>query len=206
MPRPTSSLRLVWLFLILFVCLVIFGLRSCRQRTPTMTASNDRSEPSRVSPPSSVGAGEAVVVKPLPPASGAVPVIASGQKGMLSVSFVFDSTGNLAVGSRDEVPEATVRPLRKVEGQPGLYHRIVGAGGEKLFENLVPDPRQVHWDTTDDGKTLRGGLATLPDKPLVLRLPAGVRGRLEVFLINDPGWTMLTLAERAKIVGSFDLQ
>ncbi len=199
--------RLKWWFLILVVvCLLIFGIRSCRHQAPQRNASTGGTEPKTDSPLISPAPGPPLAVNRPPTPNDVVPVIASGQQGMLSVSFAFDAAGRLVVRSRDEVPEAKVRPLRKLDGQRGLYHRIVGAGGEQLFENVEPDPRQVHWDTTDDGKKLRGGVVTLPDEPLVLRLPAGIRGRLEVFLINNGNWTPLAPTEQATLVGSFDLQ
>ena len=111
----------------------------------------------------------------------------------------------LVIATREELPGVAVRPLRQVVGVPGLYHRITGAAGEVLFENVVPDPRRVPWDTTDDGKKLRGGVARLDDLPVVLRLPAGVHGRLQVFEIKSANWSHSTLDKDGQLVGEFEL-
>ena len=120
------------------------------------------------------------------------------------MTFRFEK-GQLVEAARETVANTAVRPLRSLEGHPGIYHRIVGPQGEVLFENVVPDPRRVPWDTSDDGKTLRGGVATLDEMPLNLRLPAGVRGRLEIYVINDVKWTRSNLDKTAQLVGVFEL-
>lgn len=125
---------------------------------------------------------------------------------MLSLSFVFGAQDQLSLRAREEVVNASPRPLRRIEGQRGVYHRIVDGSGQILFENLVPDPRTVHWDTTDDGKTLRGGVVTLADQPLVLSLPAGVKGTLEVYLLRDENWARATLDKHGKLAGTFVVQ
>ena len=118
----------------------------------------------------------------------------------------FSPAGLLVEGDKQVVPDTEVRVMRGIEGQPGIYHRIVAPDGQVLFENLVPDPREVHWDTTDDGKKLRGGVITQPDLPLNLRRPAGIRGKLEVYLNKAPGWSRSNLAKSASLLGTFDLQ
>ena len=123
---------------------------------------------------------------------------------MISLTLRFDK-GQLVETARETIAQARVRPLRRIDGQRGLYHRIVGQRGEVLFENIVPDPRRVPWDTTDDGKILRGGVAYLDDIPLNLRLPAGVHGRLEIYEASDPAWARFTLDTTTRNVGNFDL-
>ena len=123
---------------------------------------------------------------------------------MVSINFRFEK-GRLVESAREVVAQASVRPLRNIEGQAGLYHRIVGPDGVVLFENLVPDPRRVPWDTTDDGKKLRGGVATLNEMPLILRLPAGVHGQLEIYEVTDVRWTRSTLDKATQLVGNFSL-
>jgi len=123
---------------------------------------------------------------------------------MLSLTLKFEQDRLVEV-ARENVPAAAARPRRRVEGQPGLYHRIVGPHGEVLFENIVPDPRRVPWDTSDDGKTLRGGVATLNEMPLILRLPADVHGQLKIYEITDVKWTRATLDKTAQLVGDFSL-
>lgn len=123
---------------------------------------------------------------------------------MISLTFRFEK-GKVVEASRETVPNVAVRPLRRLEGQPGIYHRIVSPQGTVLFENLVPDPRRVPWDTTDDGKHLKGGVATLNEMPLVLRLPAGVHGKLEIYEVTDVKWTRSTLDKATRLVGNFSL-
>lgn len=123
---------------------------------------------------------------------------------MISLTFRFEK-GQCVQAVRETVPNVAVRPLRRLEGQPGIYHRIVSPEGIILFENIVPDPRRVPWDTTDDGKHLRGGVATLNEKPLNLRLPADVHGHLEIYEVTDVNWTRSTLDTTAHLVGNFSL-
>lgn len=120
------------------------------------------------------------------------------------MNFRFEK-GRLVESAREVVAQASVRSLRNIEGQAGLYHRIVGPDGAVLFENLVPDPRRVPWDTTDDGKHLIGGVATLNEMPLILRLPGGIHGRLEIYEVADVKWTRSTLDKATQLVGSFSL-
>lgn len=123
---------------------------------------------------------------------------------MISLTFRFEK-GQCVEAARETVANAAVRPLRRLEGQPGIYHRIVSPEGSVLFENVVPDPRRVSWDTTDDGKHLIGGVATLNEMPLILRLPAGVHGQLEIYEVTDANWTRSTLDKAARSVGRFKL-
>ena len=123
---------------------------------------------------------------------------------MISLTFRFEK-GQCVQAAREPVPNVAVRPLRRLEGQPGIYHRIVSPEGIILFENIVPDPRRVPWDTTDDGKHLKGGVATLNEMPLILRLPAGVHGKLEIYEVTDSQWTRSTLDKTARLVGQSSL-
>ena len=123
---------------------------------------------------------------------------------MISLTFRFEK-GRCVEASRETVANVAVRPLRSLEGQPGIYHRIVSPEGTVLFENLVPDPRRVPWDSTDDGKHIIGGVATLNEMPLILRLPADVHGKLEIYEVTNVKWTRSTLDKAARLVGAFDL-
>lgn len=123
---------------------------------------------------------------------------------MLALSVKFEN-GRLVETGREE-HAGVVRPRRGIDGQPGLYHRILDAQGKVLFENLVSDPRVIPYDTTDDGKTLRGGTAIVQDIPLQLRLPSGVSGRLEVYRTETGSWTRASLAPDQHLVGTFDLR
>lgn len=123
---------------------------------------------------------------------------------MISMTFRFEK-GRCVEAARETVANVAVRPLRRLEGQPGIYHRIVSSEGTVLFENLVPDPRRVPWDTTDDGKHLIGGVATLNEMPLILRLPADVHGKLEIYEVTDVNWTRSTLDKATRLVGDLNL-
>jgi len=145
----------------------------------------------------------AVGVKPAMPA----PTVAQDLGvGMVALNLRFDAAGKLTeAGSRQQTTGGKARAFRSIEGKAGLYHRIVGLQGQVLFENVVPDPRDVHWDTSTDGKKLTGGVAHFADMPLNLRLPVGVHGKLEVFLFKTPGWTRPTFDQTAQLLGTFDL-
>jgi hypothetical protein len=133
--------------------------------------------------------------------------IARGTKGsMLALSFVADAAGSMVLVERQEIESVTPRRLRRTEGQRGIYHRIVNAAGEVLFENVVRDPRVIPWDTTDDGTTLRGGIARQPDAPLFLNLPGGLAGTLEIFQADASGWTSATMLKTTKKIGTFQLE
>ena len=120
------------------------------------------------------------------------------------MTFRFEK-GRCVEAVRETVANVAVRPLRRLEGQLGIYHRIVSSEGTVLFENLVPDPRRVPWDTTDDGKHLIGGVATLNEMPLILRLPADVHGKLEIYEVTDVNWTRSTLDKATRLVGDLNL-
>lgn len=122
---------------------------------------------------------------------------------MVAISLQFQN-GRLIETARQQFAGA-VRPLRGIEGQPGLYHRIVDPTGRVLFENLVSDPSRIPYDITDDGRTLRGGTAIVPNMPLQLRLPFGVAGTLEVYRMETDGWTRSALSRDQHLVGTFDL-
>ncbi|MBL9145019.1 MAG: hypothetical protein JNM99_15170 [Verrucomicrobiaceae bacterium] len=123
---------------------------------------------------------------------------------MISLTFRFEK-GRCVETTRETVANVAVRPLRLLEGHRGIYHRIVSPEGTVLFENLVPDPRRVPWDSTDDGKHLIGGVATLNEMPLILRLPADVHGKLEIYEVTDVNWTRSKLDKEARLVGDFTL-
>lgn len=122
---------------------------------------------------------------------------------MIALALQFKG-GHLIETGREE-HAGTVRPLRGIDGQPGLYHRIVDPAGRVVFENLVTDPSLVHYDTTDDGKTLIGGRVKLPDMPVHLRLPSGIAGRLEVYKMEAGTWTRAAMPSPTALVGTFDL-
>lgn len=131
--------------------------------------------------------------------------VAAPPSRMLALSLQFQN-GRLIETGRQEFA-GDVRSRRGMDGQRGLYHRIVDPAGKVLFENLVADPTHVPYDTTDDGKTLRGGQATLSDLPLQLRLPIGIAGKLEVYRMESGRWTRSALPTDAQhLVGTFDLR
>lgn len=177
------------------------GLRSCERTPASISQSTALLDPAPTSP--TVLPAAASTSSTTAPATES-PLTPPLSSGLLSLIFRFEK-GTLVESNREIVLNVTVRPLRRLEGQTGIYHRIVSSEGIVLFENVVPDPRRVPWDTTDDGKHLRGGIAHLEDMPLNLRLPAGVHGKLEVYQLTDTGWTRSTLDKTARLVGQFDL-
>lgn len=204
-----NDLQTTWRYVSLALALATalgFGLRSCNAQrtylTPQATAgapsASPPAPPSANSRPNNNLPGQPLTTLPQTDTAFTAP------EGMISLTLRFEE-GRLVETSRETPAQATVRPRRLIDGQRGLYHRIVGPGGEVLFENIVPDPRRVPWDTTDDGKSLRGGVAHLDDIPLNLRLPAGVHGRLEIYEASDPGWARFTLDTTTRHVGNFDL-
>ena len=105
------------------------------------------------------------------------------ESGVQALQFQF-AQGRLVLRGQQTVPGA-VRRSRFVGGKSGLYHRLVDATGRVLFEGLAADPRVMHYDYTDDGRSLKGGVAVQEETPFQLRLPAGLSGSLEVYLARS---------------------
>ncbi len=205
--KPSS--KSIWVIVALLVLAALIGVFSNLQdqrRAGSEKDSEPTMRPSSPLLPAATSPAAANASEPPPPGASIAPAgAAPDPAGMLSLTLAFNAEGRLAVREREHVPNASVRTIRQIEGQTGLYHRIIAPDGSVVFENIVPDPRTLHWDTTDDGKHLRGGIATIKDAPLNLRLPAAASGRLEVYLVEDGTWTRGTIDKTGRLVGSFDL-
>ncbi len=98
-----------------------------------------------------------------------------------------------------------VRMPRMKGPQAGLYHRVVDETGGILFENVVPDPRVMHYDFTDDGRRLSGGVAVQADTPLNLRLPGDLRGKLQIYLARSSQQAPASQANKDTLLAQVDL-
>lgn len=194
------------LFLAVLAGVVVFlTLRSCARREKPEPAAPPSAMP-KSQPPEKPVPLKPVETAPKASSAEAPPVPkAVGETGaMLSLTVKFQN-GRLVEVGRETVPSTAIKVSRRIDGQPGLYLRIMNPDGAVVFENMVADPRMVPWDTTDDGKTLRGGVIRQDDLPLHLRLPAGIKGQLEVFELKTPNWTRSMLDKQAVSVGNFAL-
>ena len=204
-----NDLQTTWRYALLVLAITSalwIGLRSCNDQRahPTSPAASAAPSVSPPAPPSAYSHPNNNIPGQPPTASPQTNTASPTSKGIISLTLRFEQ-GRLVETAREPIAQTTVRPRRLIDGQRGLYHRIVAQHGEVLFENIVPDPRRVPWDTTDDGKSLRGGVVHLDEIPLNLRLPAGVHGQLEVFEATDAAWARFKLDTTTRHVGNFDL-
>ena len=123
--------------------------------------------------------------------------------GVLSLTFQFQGQ-QLVIAGREQV-SGSVRQPRFVGGASGIYHRVTDSAGNILFESMSPDPRVMHYDYTDDGRSLRGGVAVTEDTPLHIRLPGGLQGRLEVFLARSAQISPAAQATPENLLAQVDL-
>ena len=129
------------------------------------------------------------------------PVVASS--GVQALQFQF-SQGQLVMTHR-ETAAGGVRTPRHIGGKSGIYHRLVDAEGNVVFEGLTADPRVMHYDYTDDGRSLKGGVAVQQDTPFQIRLPAGLSGKLEIYLARSASVSPRTQATAANLLAQVSL-
>ena len=141
---------------------------------------------------------------PLPEANLRQPLIAaSASAGVQALQFQFRQ-GQLVLTHRETAPGG-VRTPRFVGGKSGIYHRLLDAEGNILFEGLTADPRVMHYDYTDDGRSLKGGVAIQQDTPFQIRLPAGVSGKLEIYLARSASISPRTQATASNLLAQVSL-
>ncbi len=104
-----------------------------------------------------------------------------------------------------ETAAGGVRTPRHIGGKSGIYHRLVNADGQIVFEGLTADPRVMHYDYTDDGRSLKGGVAVQQETPFQIRLPAGLSGKLEIYLARSASVSPRTQATAANLLAQVSL-
>jgi hypothetical protein len=208
--RRAEPKFLVWVLpLVVTLTLAVLGMRGCQKGQTVVDQKPPRGAPDTLPHPTSEPQAVTVAApNPTPrtrsPSPGPPMPRQQFNPGMTLMQVAFQN-GKLVEVERTSAAEATVRPLRRLEGERGLYFRITDSAGKVLFEDLVADPREVHWDTTDDGRKLRGGRLDNAAQPAQLRFPLNVKGTLEVYALSRMGWTRETFSQDAVMVGRFSL-